>query len=79
MTITARMFVTDPSAAVDVPRTIFDTSEHDAFAALRYSYDRAMAAGTVSIETQRPTRYGDRRTTVRDPFGNISQTATAAT
>jgi len=38
-------------------------------------YQRALAAGAVSIETPRDTPYGDRRAMVRDPFGNTFQIA----
>jgi uncharacterized glyoxalase superfamily protein PhnB len=63
---------------------ISDTSERDAFPAFLYiyvadtdhTYERAMAAGAVSMETPRATPYGDRRAMVRDPFGNIYQIAT---
>ena len=65
---------------------VSDTSERDAFPAFLYiyvadadhTYERAMAAGAVSLETPRATPYGDRRAMVRDPFGNIYQIATAA-
>jgi uncharacterized glyoxalase superfamily protein PhnB len=63
---------------------ISDTSERDAFPAFLYiyvadadhTYERATAAGAVSMETPRATPYGDRRAMVRDPFGNIYQIAT---
>lgn len=38
-------------------------------------YRRALAAGAVSLEEPFGTRYGDRRTMVRDPFGNVWQIA----
>ena len=38
-------------------------------------YQRALAAGAVSIEAPRDTPYGDRRAMVRDPFGNTFQIA----
>ena len=38
-------------------------------------YRRALAAGAVSMEEPRDTPYGDRRATVRDPFGNVFQIA----
>jgi PhnB protein len=40
------------------------------------TYRRAMAAGAISIETPADMPYGDRRATVRDPWGNIWQMAT---
>ena len=39
-------------------------------------YARALAAGAVSTEPPAPMPYGDRRATVRDPWGNIWQIAT---
>jgi PhnB protein len=39
------------------------------------AYARALAAGAESLESPRDPPYGDRRTTVRDPFGNVSQLA----
>ncbi|HEY4456711.1 MAG TPA: VOC family protein [Pseudonocardiaceae bacterium] len=111
MTIIPRMFVTDPRAAVEFLRKVFDaegdtpdgrpadirigdarvlisdTSERGSFPAFLYvyvadtdhTYERAMGAGAVSMETPRETPYGDRRAMVRDPFGNIYQIATPAT
>ena len=38
-------------------------------------YERAIAAGAVSLEDPRDTPYGDRRAMVRDPFGNLWQIA----
>ena len=40
------------------------------------AYARAMAAGSVLIEAPTDTPYGDRRATVRDPWGNTWQIAT---
>ncbi len=40
------------------------------------SYRRALEAGAVALEEPCDTHYGDRRATVRDPFGNIWQIAT---
>ena len=40
------------------------------------AYRRAGAAGAVTIEEPTDTPYGDRRATVRDPWGNIWQIAT---
>ncbi|MGO9602270.1 MAG: VOC family protein [Candidatus Binataceae bacterium] len=40
------------------------------------AYRRALEAGAVSIEEPADMHYGDRRATVRDPFGNIWQVAT---
>lgn len=39
------------------------------------AYRRALAAGAVSLEEPLDTAYGDRRGTVRDPFGNVWQIA----
>jgi uncharacterized glyoxalase superfamily protein PhnB len=38
-------------------------------------YQRALAAGAITIEPPLDTPYGDRRAMVRDPFGNIFQIA----
>jgi PhnB protein len=38
-------------------------------------YERALAAGAVSLEEPLDTPYGDRRAMVRDPFGNVWQIA----
>ena len=40
------------------------------------TYKRAMAAGAQTIEEPADMPYGDRRATVRDPWGNIWQIAT---
>lgn len=40
------------------------------------AYGRAMTAGAVSIERPSDMPYGDRRATVRDPWGNMWQIAT---
>jgi PhnB protein len=56
----------------------------EAFPAFLYVYvedadatcKRALDAGAVSVETVRETPYGDRRGTVRDPWGNLWQVAT---
>jgi glyoxalase/bleomycin resistance protein/dioxygenase superfamily protein len=39
------------------------------------TYQRALAAGAISIETPRDTPYGDRRAVVRDVSGNTFQIA----
>jgi len=39
------------------------------------AYHRALAAGAATIEMPRDTPYGDRRTMVRDPYGNVFQIA----
>ena len=39
------------------------------------TYERAVAAGAVTIEPPLDTPYGDRRAMVRDPFGNTYQIA----
>jgi len=39
------------------------------------AYERAIAAGAVSLEDPRDTPYGDRRAMIRDPFGNFWQIA----
>jgi len=40
------------------------------------TYQRAMAAGAISIEKPQNMHYGDRRAMVEDPFGNTWQIAT---
>ncbi|HKM98989.1 MAG TPA: VOC family protein [Candidatus Binataceae bacterium] len=40
------------------------------------AYRRALEAGAIAIEEPADMHYGDRRATVRDPFGNIWQIAT---
>ncbi len=40
------------------------------------AYRRALEAGATSLEEPQDMFYGDRRATVRDPFGNIWQIAT---
>jgi PhnB protein len=40
------------------------------------TYRRALGAGGLSLEEPHDLFYGDRRATVRDPFGNIWQIAT---
>ena len=40
------------------------------------AYGRALEAGAITIEEPCDMFYGDRRATVRDPFGNIWQIAT---
>lgn len=40
------------------------------------TYERALAAGAVSLEAPLDTPYGDRRAMVGDPFGNVFQIAT---
>ena len=39
------------------------------------AYERALAAGAVTLEEPLDTPYGDRRAMVRDPFGNVWQIA----
>lgn len=39
------------------------------------TYERAIAAGAEVVEEPRDTPYGDRRSMVRDPFGNLYQIA----
>lgn len=39
------------------------------------TYQRALAAGAISLEAPLNTRYGDRRAMVRDPLGNVFQIA----
>jgi len=59
------------------------TEVRDAFPAFLYVYvddadrvyARALAAGASSLEAACDTPYGDRRATVRDPFGNVWQIA----
>lgn len=40
------------------------------------TYQRALAAGAVSLEEPTETPYGDRRGMVEDPCGNVWQIAT---
>jgi uncharacterized glyoxalase superfamily protein PhnB len=40
------------------------------------AYGHAISAGAVSIEKPSDMPYGDRRATVRDPWGNVWQIAT---
>jgi len=40
------------------------------------AYRRALEAGAIALEEPRDMHYGDRRATVRDPFGNTWQIAT---
>jgi tRNA-Thr(GGU) m(6)t(6)A37 methyltransferase TsaA len=57
--------------------------EREAFPAFLYVYvddadrvyQRALAAGAISMEAPRDTPYGDRRAMVRDSWGNIFQVA----
>jgi len=59
------------------------TGEREALPAFLYIYvedadatfERAMAAGAVSMEAPGDTPYGDRRAMVRDTFGNLYQIA----
>jgi PhnB protein len=39
------------------------------------AYQRALDAGAITVEAPLDRPYGDRRATVRDPFGNIFQIA----
>lgn len=62
---------------------VSSASERDVFPAFLYvyvddadtTYQRALAAGAISVEEPLDTPYGDRRATVRDPFGNLFQIA----
>jgi len=57
--------------------------ERDSFPAFLYlyvddadaTYERAVAAGAVTIEAPLDTPYGDRRAMVRDPWGDVFQIA----
>ncbi len=57
--------------------------ERDLFPAFLYvyvddadaAYQRAVAAGAVTVEEPVDTPYGDRRAMVRDPYGNVFQLA----
>jgi uncharacterized glyoxalase superfamily protein PhnB len=59
------------------------TTEREPFPAFLYiyvddaddTYQRAIAAGATRLEAPFDTPYGDRRATVRDPFGNVFQIA----
>lgn len=59
------------------------TTEREPFPAFLYvyvpdadaAYERALAAGAISLEPPLDTPYGDRRAMVRDPFGNVFQIA----
>jgi uncharacterized glyoxalase superfamily protein PhnB len=39
------------------------------------TYERAIAAGAITVEPPLDTPYGDRRAMVRDPFDNVFQIA----
>jgi uncharacterized glyoxalase superfamily protein PhnB len=62
---------------------VSSSSERETFPAFLYvyvddadqTYRRALSAGAVSMEAPLDTPYGDRRATVRDPFGNVFQIA----
>jgi PhnB protein len=62
---------------------VSEAGERDAFPVFLYvyvgdveaTYERAVAAGAVTIEAPLDTPYGDRRAMVRDPFGNVFQIA----
>jgi uncharacterized glyoxalase superfamily protein PhnB len=62
---------------------VSQTGERELFPAFLYvyvndadsAYQRALAAGAVSLEEPLDTPYGDRRAMVRDPFGNVFQIA----
>ncbi len=63
---------------------VSETSEvREPFAAFLYvyvhdadaTYQRAVRAGATTIEAPLDTPYGDRRATVRDPWGNVFQIA----
>jgi len=63
---------------------VAEAGESDAMPAFLYLYledaddtfRRAVEGGATAIEEPRDMFYGDRRATVRDPFGNIWQIAT---
>ena len=76
----------DRPAEMRIGDSIVMVSPADArepFAAFLYVYvddadavhARALAAGAASVEAPLDTPYGDRRATVRDPFGNVWQIA----
>ena len=65
------VMVTAAGAARDVFPALLYVYVDDADAV----YERAIAAGAVSLEDPRDTPYGDRRAMVRDPFGNVWQIA----
>jgi len=58
---------------------VTSATERDLFPAFLYvyvddadhTYQRALAAGAVTLEEPLDTPYGDRRAMVRDPFGNV--------
>ncbi len=63
---------------------VSDAGVRDALPAFLYlyledtdaAYPRAVEAGATVIEEPSDMHYGDRRATVRDPFGNVWQIAT---
>ncbi|MTE16072.1 VOC family protein [Nocardia sp. CT2-14] len=62
---------------------VSESGERDMFPAFLYiyvddvaaTYQRALAAGAVTMEAPFDTPYGDHRAMVRDPFGNVYQIA----
>ena len=81
-----RQPATDPTyldLAIEPGATFSGTLPED-YAAFLYVYvpdadaafERAMAEGASALEPPLDTPYGDRRATVRDPFGNTWQIAT---
>jgi uncharacterized glyoxalase superfamily protein PhnB len=62
---------------------VSEAGERETFPAFLYvyvddadtTYERALAAGAVSVEKPWDTPYGDRRAMVRDVFGNVFQIA----
>ncbi|MFF0496628.1 VOC family protein [Nocardia aobensis] len=64
-----------------------ESGERESFPAFLYVYvddvettfQRATAAGAVTLEAPLDTPYGDRRAMVRDPFGNVYQIAGRST
>lgn len=66
---------------------VSESGEREAFPAFLYVYvddvettfQRATAAGAVTLEAPLDTPYGDRRAMVRDAFGNVYQIATRST
>ena len=62
---------------------IAEAGERDLFPCFLYvyvddadaTYERAVRAGASTIEAPLDTPYGDRRATIRDPFGNLFQIA----
>jgi PhnB protein len=84
--VTPRLVVADPAKLVHFLKhaMVSEAGVRDAMPTFLYlyledtdiAYRRAVEAGATVIEEPQDMFYGDRRATVRDPFGNIWQIAT---